>query len=278
MGDDLKDSAIALLGLALFAGFATHRAEHAIVHDLRSTLHGGTLRADVHPHGLLGLTIGRVDSVRVTGSGMSADDVPFRIFRGPGLRANTARLEFDLQDFTLHGTTVRRFTASFPAVSLDAGRAFFDERIILRKAGEGTASAEVAPAALTGFIEKKYPTLKQVEVEMHAGLVTVRGATSVLGAMQQIEATGRLVVRDGRYLDVAEPTVKLNGRLATPAFADNIAKSINPVVDFDKDLGLGRILAAETVEIGEGYAVVRGKAHVPPYDPSEKYEKREKRP
>src|SRR2546423_578148 len=122
MGDELKDTAFAVLGLALFVGLATHRAEHAIVHELRQTLHGGVLNADVRSHGLFGLAIGRIDSVRVTGSDLTGNDVPFAIKRGPGLRANAARIEFDLRYLTLRGTTVRRFTASFPSVSLDAGR------------------------------------------------------------------------------------------------------------------------------------------------------------
>jgi hypothetical protein len=264
MSDDLKNAAIAIFSLALFSGFATHRAEHAIVHDLRNTLRGGQLHADVRPHGLFGLVLGRFDTVRVTGSDLSADSVPFRILRGAGIRAHVSRLEFDLHNLTLRGTTVRRFTADFPAVSLDAGRALFDERIIIRRSGEGRASAEVSAEALAGFIVRKYPGLRQVKVTLTGGKATVAGAATVLGTVQQIEATGRLVTREGRYIDLVEPAAILNGKPAAPAFAANLARQVNPVVDFDNDLGLGDIFYAETVEIGEGAAVVTGRAFVPP--------------
>lgn len=263
MPDDLADSALALLGLALFVGLATHRAEHAIVHDLRRTLHGGALHADVRSRGLFGLAVGEISSVKVTGSDLVADEVPFSIKRGPGIRANAARLEFDLRYLTLRGTTVRRFSGAFPTVSLDAGRAFFDERIILRRAGEGIAVAEIAPEAIVPFIEKKYPVLKDVQVELRTGAATVRGSAIILGTRQKVEATGRLVIRDGRYLDLGDLSVLLNGRPATAAFAANVARSINPVVDIVTDLGLGRIFLADDVEIGEGYALVRGRAHLP---------------
>jgi hypothetical protein len=266
VSDEIKDAAVAVLGLALLLGYAAHRAEHAIVHDLRRTVHGGVLRASVRPKGPLGLATGEFASVRVTGSGLTADDIPFRVRRGAGLRANADRLEFDFRDLTLRGTAVRRFTASFPGVSLDAGRALFDERIILRKAGEGTASAEVAPEALVVFINRKYPALTGVTLVMRPDKVSVRGSTTVLGTVQQLDATGRLVVRDERFLDLTELEVLLNGKPTTLAFAQNLARIVNPVVDFHKDLGLGDIFRAEEVVVGDGYAIVRGRARVPAVD------------
>ena len=263
MGDELKHAAVAALGLALFLGFAAHRAEHAIVHDLRRSVRGGSLQASIRPKGPLGLATGEFASVRVTGSGISADDLPWRIQRGAGVRANTSRLEFDFRDVTLRGTPVTRFRALFPSVSLDAGRALFDEKIILRRAGEGTASAEVGPAALVGFICRKYPELRDVAVFLRPGFATVTASATLLGTVQQVEATGRLVVRQGRYLEIADMTVLLNGRPSTPEFARGLSVKVNPVVDLVVDLGIGDIFRAEEVEVGDGFALVRGRARVP---------------
>src|SRR5205823_6041438 len=112
-----------------------------IVHDLGRSTHGGELHAVVNPRGLYGMIVGQATDVRVTGRGFATRGFPFQLQRGPGLRAyvGTLRLRFD--DFSVKGIAVRHFEASLPHASLDIVRAFFDERIILRTAGEGTAEA-----------------------------------------------------------------------------------------------------------------------------------------
>ena len=50
-------------------------------------------------------------------------------------------LDVDFRDFRLRGIPIRRFHTEIPGVTIDAGRAFFDEQIITRAAGEGMAQS-----------------------------------------------------------------------------------------------------------------------------------------
>jgi hypothetical protein len=278
MSDTLKDATVTLLGLALFAGYVANRAEHAIVHDLARTMKGGTLNATVHPRGLFGLLIGQADRVVVTGHGFRSDQSPFEITRGTGIRGRVRSLRFDFHDITLRGLPVRHFRAELPNVTLDIGRAFFDERIIVRAAGEGTTEAVVNGADLAVFLARKFPQLRNIVVDLRPGVAAVTADTGLLGAKTKIEASGRLAVRDGRFIEITDPVMKMNGKEVTPAFALNILKSINPILDTAKDIGLGDTFYATGVEAGEGTATMRGRARVPQQVPAPPCAKRASRP
>jgi hypothetical protein len=266
MSDDLKNGATVLLGLALFAGFLNHRAERAIVHDLSRTAKGGEIHANVKPRGLFGLLVGQGDTAKVWGKGFTTEGLPFKVTSGSGLRAKVKTLTFDFQDFTLRGTQVKRFSAVIPSVDLDIFRAFFDERIVVRTAGEGTAEAAVDEKALAEFVTRKYPQLSDVEVKLLDGRILVGGNVNLLGNKTRLDAVSSLSVKDGRYINVVDMTVALNNKEAAPFLRDTIINNLNPVLDFEKDLGLGGYFYATELEIGKGTLTVRGRAMVPRAD------------
>ncbi len=263
MSDDLKNGAFALLGLTLFAGFLNHRAERAIVHDLNRSVKGGEIHARVKPRGFYGLLVGQGDVVSVTGQGFATEGFPFKVKRGDGLRAHVRHLKFDFQDFLLRGSQVKRFTAEIPSVNLDIFRAFFDDRIIVRTAGEGTAEAVVDEKGLADFVTRKYPQLSDVAVKLIDGKILVGGSMSLLGAKTRVDAVSDLVVREGRYVDAVNMSIALNNKEAAPFMRDTIVNSLNPVLDLEKDLGLGAYFHATAIEIGKGTLTMRGRAMVP---------------
>jgi hypothetical protein len=263
VSDNLKDATVAVLSLALIAGFARHRAEHAIVHDLSRSMKGGTLRAEVRPHGLFGILVGQADTARITGTGFNSDGNPFQIVRGSGVRANVRHLELDFTDITLRGTPVKHFRTSLPAVTLDVVRALADERIILRTAGEGTAEAEVDAHGLEVFLAKKFPQLTEVKVTLKPGVAQLNTVTVLFGIKSSLEAVGKLSVSEGRYVSIVDPVIMLNGKPTTPQFALSILKMVNPVLDTEKDLGLGETFYATDIVVGEGTLTVHGKARIP---------------
>lgn len=263
MSDNLKDAGIVLFSLAMIAGFANWRAEHAIVHDLGRNVKGGELHAYLATKGDLGTLIGQADSVVVKARGFSSDGFPLRMQRGTGLRAYVRTLKLDFQDITLHGIPVRQFQADIPRVSLDIGRAFFDERVVIRSAGEGTAEAVVESAAMRDYLQKKFPQFSEVVLTLTPGQARIEGDMLVLGSKSKVEAVAKLGIVDGRYVQLVEPALKLNGKPLTPAFAQSLLKSVNPVMDLEKDLGLSGYFTATEVVIGEGRVTVKGIARVP---------------
>jgi hypothetical protein len=273
MNDTLKDAATALLGLMLFTGFVHYRAEQAIIHDVSRTAQGGTIGARVNGRGLLGLAYGQADTVFVTGHGFNSEGFPFAVRRGDGFRAYVKRLNIDFTEFTLRGVPVRRFTADFPGTTIDAGRAFFDERIVMRAAKDGTAEAVVGPEGLASLFARKYPQYKNVKFTIRPGFVDVSADVPALGAPLRMESTSRVELDQGRYVLLGETTMRLNGKETTPQFVQNTLKAVNPAVDLDKDLGLGAYFFGHEVIAGDGVLTVRGTAIVPKAD-----QKQEKKP
>lgn len=263
MDDTLKDAATALLGLVIFTGFVHYRAERAIIHDVGRAARGGTIGARVNGRGLLGLAIGQADTVFVTGRGFESEGFPFVVRRGDGFRAYVRRLNIDFAEFTLRGVPVRRFTADFPGTTIDAGRAFFDDRIVMRAAKDGTAEAVVGPEGLAALFAKKYPQYKNVRFAIRPGFVDVSADVPALGAPLRMESSSRVELEQGRYVVLGETTMRLNGKETTPQFVRNTLKAVNPVVDLDKDLGLGAYFTAREVVVEEGALTVRGIAKVP---------------
>jgi hypothetical protein len=263
VSDTLKDAAIVLFGLFVFSGVVNHRVNRATEIDLRRTMKGGEVHASIRPDGIFGLLIGESSSTLIRARGFHSSNLPFYIQRGAGLRANVKRLDLDFQDFTLRDSPVKRFVASLPKVSIDIGSAFFRERIVIRTAGEGTAVATVDSVGMQRFIQKKYPDFKNVQVILIPGFVSVTADTPILGTLSRVEMRGKLSHREGRFLDIIEPTILLNGKETSPVFAQTRARAINPVLDVDRDLGLAGFLYINEVEIGEGIITIRGKASVP---------------
>ncbi len=265
--DGLRDAAFALLGLALFSGLAQQRAESVLKRDLRKTLVGGMLRTRVEPSGAFGLLAGRSSITQITGSGIRADMLPLRIHSGRGPLAHIRKLEISLTDTSLRNLRLVRFKASLPNVDFDSNHAAFGGHIVIRRAGEGTAEAEVSEEALRSFLQAKFPMTKILEVRLTNGTAFVRAEVSVLGAVILAEATAKAVPREGRYLFLEEAVVKVNGRPVPEAFARNILRTLNPILDIDRDLGLGKSFTLEKVEIRDGTAVVFGRLRL--VDPNE---------
>lgn len=263
MGDELKDAAIVVFSLAMLTGLARHRGEHAITWDLSRTLKGGHIETSIQPRGLLGILAGESSVTTIKGRGFTADDLPFRLTPGGGVRARVNRLRLDFRDFTLRRLPFRRLSAEIPGVSLDAKSALFNDRIVIRRAGEGTAVAEVDAAGLRAFLARKFPQFRDVDVSLAPGVVHLSATVSLLGTSSRVEAVGRLAPRDGRHVDVSDAAMKINGKEAAPGFVQTVLRNLNPIVDADKDLGLGAYVFVTDVEVGEGIVTLRGQAHLP---------------
>ncbi len=263
MNDLLKDVSVTLLSLALISGFARHRAEHAVISDMSRTISGGELYADVKPKGLLGLLVGQSKETIVWGKNNHADRTPFRIVRGPSIRAKVDLLKLDFTDITLRGVPVKLFHAEIPDVSLDLVRAMVDKRILIKSAGEGIARATVDQHGLEIFIAKKFPQITNPKVQLLDGRVRLQGKLSGFGPPSDIDAIGKLQIDEGKFANLVDTTILLNNKPVVGPFAQAMLKMVNPVIDVDKDLGLDGTFYAVSVEIANGIATVYGKVTVP---------------
>ena len=71
---------------------------------------------------------------------------------------------------------------------------------------------------LRAFIDRKFSnTLSDVNVHFANHQVIIAGNANLLGNLNPISTTGVLVPREGRYLDITEPQIRINGTLVTSA-------------------------------------------------------------
>ena len=136
--------------------------------------------------------------------------------------------------------------------------------MVLRGTGSGPATVAVDGDGLRAFIGRKFSnTLSDVTVRFVNRQVIIEGKANLLGSLNPIFTTGVLVPREGRYLDITEPQIRINGTLVTPAVTESLLKQINPVLDTDTDLGLGGYFVMERVDVGDDEIVITGRASIP---------------
>jgi hypothetical protein len=78
-----------------------------------------------------------------------------------------------------------------------------------------------------------------------------------------VEIRAKIVPVEGRYLFIEEPSIQIDGKNPNPLFVQSLLKTLNPVIDLEKDLGLGSFVFVTDVEIGEGAVNLRGRATIP---------------
>src|SRR5204862_8228495 len=79
----------------------------------------------------------------------------------------------------------------------------------------------------------------------------------------RVEGHTRFKPVDGKFIHLTDSSFKLNGKEATPAMTQMLLGILNPVVDSDKDMGLGRFVYLTQVTVGEGTLTLKGRVRVP---------------
>lgn len=263
MSDALKDAAIAFFGLVLLQGLIAHRIERAVEREMGRSVRGGQIQTEVESRGVFGLLIGQSYRTRVKAYGFQGELLPIRLIPDGGLRATTRFLELDFQEIIVRGIPIRRLKAEIPFVTVDISKALFDERIVVRSAGEGRAEAVLDTEGLRIFIERKFPQFKNVEIRLSSDVAQLNAETLVLGIVSRLEAKGKVIPAEGRYLNLADPTVSIDGKEAPSVFTQNLLNRVNPIVDLESDLGIGNYIYMTEVRLGAGILTIRGRATVP---------------
>lgn len=263
MNDGLRDAGYAVLGLALLSWILTDRVSHAARRELKTAFPTAHFDICVTPRGLLGMTVGQAYKAKISGGGFSAEKLPFRIEPGGGTVAGIRHLELDLHDIVLRDLGVQTLKADIPFVKADAGRVLFDGHLRFRGAGEGTGTAVLSEGQIERFLAKKRPQFQDLKVKLTSGEALISGKVNVLLPGTPFEAKTSVGIQDGRYLNAVNATVKLGDKPVLPSLALQMQQIVNPIIDVDKDLGLGEWLYITSAEIGEGILTVRGRVHIP---------------
>lgn len=263
MDDALKDFGMAVLGLALFSAFASERVRQAAKHDLQAAVPGSRLYVRIEPRGIFGMATGQAWRARVSGGHFATDHLPFHLEPGGGILATVRHLELDLHDVTLRDLHVETLRADIPFVKADGPRALFGGHLTLRGAQDGVGAAVLSAEGIRSFLAKRRPQFQEVRIELTPGEAIVSARAPFLGAMIQLEARGGVEIVDGRFLNAAPNVVMMNGKPLEREAGAALIRSLNPIIDVDRDLGLGDWLYVTGAEIGDGILTVRGRVTIP---------------
>ena len=214
--------------------------------------------------GLFGYYANDLYSVDISGRGMTATDLPFRVAARGGWKGSIKHLRLDLRDFTLNGLPVRRLTADIPDSTYDLGWAFYRSRLQLRSVGTGPASVEVGSDALLIYLNRKYSSsLSDVNLRFHNEKIALSGIIRLFGIETEFTATGTLSPRDSRFVDLTSPVVTLGGKELNAKDAGIILDTVNPLLDLENDFGLRGFFLLDGISVGDRTLTLRGRMTVP---------------
>ncbi|MCS6949275.1 MAG: hypothetical protein RMM06_07560 [Armatimonadota bacterium] len=263
----LAEFALLLLLLVGGAKEYTRRLERAAERQILQRLGGqGSVQVRIQPRwGALGVWLARAQTIQVQAAGFRTAQIPF--FLEPAVPAWCGiadSVQIVLEDFSLSGLPVHRLEATIPRVLLDSREAAFRLRIRLFDAPWGEGSVVLDEQGLAQFIQRRLPEVRLPRVQVTPSQLYIRGELAALLTSWRFEARGVVAVRDGRQIVAEQVQVSLEGTDLNPTLVQKVLSALNPILDIERDLRLGRAFIVERVEQGEGFIKLIGRATVPP--------------
>ncbi len=260
---------LALLLLLLIGGAReyTRRLERAAERQILQQLGGqGQVQVHIRPRwGALGVWTARAEDIWVWATGFQTARIPFFTEpTAPAWRGVASRVRIVLEDFRLSGFPIYRLEATIPQVLLDSREAALRLRIRLFDAPWGTGWVMLDEQGLVEFVRRRLPEVRSPQVQITPSRLYIRGELAALLTAWRFEAQGEVAVREGRYVVVEQAQVHLEGTELHHELVQKVVSALNPILDIERDLQLGKAFFAERVELQSGFIKLAGRATVPP--------------
>jgi len=257
--------ALGFAGLVFGLGSGEVRKfENSAASDIAAKLQGEhrkvMVRTKFDPLAVVG---GRFKSATITASDFAADGLPLFTEPEASKKGRLDELKLSLNDFTLGGLKVKRLEARIPDCRFDFGLAVKRRKIRLSKSGEGLGWVEVEEAALAAFVLHKFREIKSLKIRLDGDRAHVEGYGEFLIFNTNFVVDARLATSDGNQLMLVEAAISFDGKEADPASSEVVLKSLNPVVDLDKDLHLYGAIRVSEITMRGGILRAEGKTRIP---------------
>jgi len=257
--------AFAAFGLASgLVGREIHVFERAAAAEIRKQLKGDNVKVTVkaEPDGL-GVLWGALDRATITASHFEVDGIPLFVEPERSKAGRCGNLTLKLSDFKLRGLRIDSLFAEIPACRYDRSLALKSKTFRLSKSGVGRGTVRVLERDLAAFILKKYGEIKTVSVKVYNGIVWVEGTGEFLVVKSSFTVIADLTPVDGTKLTLTNAKVWFDWRRADDFATQTLLKTLNPVVDFDKDLGLMGAIKVDKVRLENGVVEATGMTQIP---------------
>ncbi len=251
---------LGLFGAALgIGGFAKlHSAERAAAQDFHDRL-GPDSKVNVHmtPSGTATLH-GDLAKVRVRAKDFSVSGLPLYLEPDAPRDGRIKQLEVRLERGRAKGFEIDKLEATLPEVRYDFRRASRHDGIVISACGEGTFRVELSAATMAKGAMKRDPALQDVHVTLSGTRMHLEGTAKFAFGSIPIEVEGILIARNGHELALDGARIKLSGKPVSQESASKLVGALNPLIDFDKDIGTPGMLTLLEVKSEKGRLILQG--------------------
>lgn len=238
--------------------------ERAAAKDIAEQLHGDQKKVQVSANfpGILSPVIGEIGTATINASNFETMGLPLYTEAWRSKSGTIETLKINLKDFVLSGLHCQSLTASIPNCRFDFPLAKRSKKMRLSQSGTGSATVVLSLSDIETFVKKKFPELKEVHIRTDYDWVelTGKGQFLILSANYLVKAK---LKTDGDRLYLDQATVRLDGKEPDPTSRELLLKTLNPVIDFPKDLDLLDAVKAEKIEIQKDSIVIQGRVKIP---------------
>lgn len=257
-------SAAAAIGLGLFAGAEERRFERAAAVDIGARLQGEgkVVAVNVRPRGLAAAW-GELDLATIRAQNFTLNEMPLFVEPERSQAGKLGMLQLRLTDFQLRGLRVESLSADIPGCRYDFGLARRTQQIRVTRTGEGTGEVVVREADLAQYLVTKYREIKRATVRLDRGWVWVEGYGEFLIAKTEFRLLARLTPKGKRQLELTDAKIWFDGNRTDEFGRATLLRTLNPVVDLEKDLGLFDAVDVTHVETRDGVLRARGITRIP---------------
>lgn len=247
------------IGGALQGGFEARAAE-----DIASRLGGDDpqVTVTIEPNGIAGIW-GDVTRATISASDFTLQELP--LYTEPD-RSQSGRLQeliLDLRDFRLRGLDCEELFARIPGNRYDFGLARNQGQIRLSRSGSGEGYVRVREEALARFIVSKFAEIREATVRVYNDVIWVEGVGEFLLLRTSFTVIANLISPDGSTLELDNARIYFNWQRADEFAAQALLQTLNPVVDFDRDLGLAGAIRVERIRLRDGVLEAGGRTQIP---------------
>ena len=255
---------LALFAIVLTLGRGAMREiEKSAAREIRQRI-GGECRVQLEPDGVDGLMQGRLKTLTVRARDFTLDGLPFTLEPERPRSGRIKQFVMHMSNANLRGLRAERALAIIPEVYYDKSLALSKRIFRLSATGVGACEIVVNERDLAAYIARKFaPYMREVDVQITPEQITVQGTAVLFVGEVRFRAVGKLVPREGRYLDLAEVSIETEGANLPAESANLLRQFLNPIIDIERDLGLHDGLSVETIisELGKMRAL--GKVWIP---------------
>lgn len=259
-----------LLGglVALFGfGAATVRDfERSAAREIASKLEGDRKKVELRVSypGLLSPALGEVGTATIKASQFRCEGLPLFTEPKRSKKGTIQLLKLDLSDFYLRDLRCERFEASIPGCRFDFALASSKRMVRLSKSGVGPGTVVLKVKDLAPYILKKYAEIKTVEVTTDGTWVRVKGTGVFLVLNAEFDVKARITT-NGSQLLLSDCIIRIDNKEPDSESQQALINTLNPVIDFAKDLDLYDAVVASEVRVQGDTITVTGKVKIPDF-------------